>query len=240
MRRYLKYCTIYKIPNCDALPAKESVLCKYVAYLIKDGVSIQSVPAYLQGVRHLHKRNNVPWTGRKKSYFLHEVIVGAERLLGVKIKQKEHVTPKVLRAIKSQLNLNDENDLMFWGACLLAFFTFFRKSNVVAKTADKFDPEVNLCKGDIEKDAEGVTVTARWTKTIQFQERVLQVPINQAPGSDLDFLPVWEQIKGLGLRGPKAPAFQTKVNGKWRPMTHLDFTKKLKAKLAAAGLPSAT
>ena len=41
------------------------------------------------------------------------------------------------------------SDSGFWAAMLIGFYTFFRKSNLVAKSGKDFDPVKTLSRGDI-------------------------------------------------------------------------------------------
>ena len=48
-----------------------------------------------------------------------------------------------------------------------------------------FDPLCNLTREDITIFPSFALVTVNWTKTLQYQERILTVPIPRIPGSPL-------------------------------------------------------
>ena len=74
----------------------------------------------------------------------HMILRGIQRERGQPTRQKLPITPHILRSIKTQLNLNLSADLTFWAACLVAFFSFFRKSNLLPPSAAGFDKNLSL------------------------------------------------------------------------------------------------
>ena len=52
-------------------------------------------------------------------------------------------------------------------------------------SARKFDPSKQLTKTDFRFFSWGTLVTIRWSKTIQFRERVVDIPLPCIPGSKL-------------------------------------------------------
>ena len=76
------------------------------------------------------------------------------------------ITPDILFGILSVLDLNRPFDITFWAACLVGFFTFFRKSNLLIPALEKFDPSKHLCRSDVQLGASGAIITVRWSKTI--------------------------------------------------------------------------
>jgi len=54
-KHYLKF---YKDVRLQPLPASESALCYFVAYLVRDGLKHHTIKAYLPGIRFLHIGEN--------------------------------------------------------------------------------------------------------------------------------------------------------------------------------------
>ena len=75
--------------------------------------------------------------------------------------------------------------IALWAAALVAFFTFFHKSNLFPVSTAAFNPQCNLTQSDVQICSSFTLVTVTWTKTIQFQQRQLTVPIPLIPGSVL-------------------------------------------------------
>ncbi|KAK3746002.1 hypothetical protein QZH41_017314, partial [Actinostola sp. cb2023] len=74
-------------------------------------------------------------------------------------------------------DLSDSGDLVYITAFLFAFFLFARICNIVPYSVNSFHPSRNLCRGDISGTEEGLLVTFRRTKTIQFGHRRLHIPL---------------------------------------------------------------
>ena len=71
-----------------------------------------------------------------------------------------------------------------WALFLVAFFTFLRKSNLVPDVADRISTKVPL-RADLEFSSQGASVHIKASKTIQYQQRSLSIPLPCIPGSQL-------------------------------------------------------
>ncbi|CAH1274599.1 Hypp5343 [Branchiostoma lanceolatum] len=69
--------------------------------------------------------------------------------------QKLPITPDILCAMYLQLDFIQAKHMVFWSACLVGFFSFFRKSNLLQKTAKSFDSVKHLCRKDLEASTSG-------------------------------------------------------------------------------------
>ena len=94
-------------------------------------------------------------------------------------------------------------------ATLVGFTLFLRRSNLVPEAMDKFDEEKQFCRRDFNVTGPTTVMMAevRWSKTIQFKQKVLRLPI--LPAGNKSICPVlwmhymFEQIPGE----PGDPAF---------------------------------
>ena len=105
------------------------------------------------------------------------------RVKGDACAQKLPITLELLRSIFLTLNLHNPFDHAVWAACLVGFFSFFRKSNLQIQSPELFDPSKHLCVHDVEFTPQGVVLAIRWSKVIQ-NKRTLHVPlpkINNSP-----------------------------------------------------------
>ena len=103
------------------------------------------------------------------------IIRGLRRILGDAQEQKLPITPKILLQIYPQLAAASNSG--FWPAMLIGFYTFFRKSNLVPKSAKEFDPVKIMSHCDILMWPWGLVICVRWSKTIQFRECQLLIPV---------------------------------------------------------------
>jgi hypothetical protein len=78
-------------------------------------------------------------------------------------------------------------DATVWCLCLHAFYLMFRKSNLVPDTVATFDSEKQLCRKNFtfNERRNVLMITIQWSKTIQFGERTLVIPLVSIPDSPL-------------------------------------------------------
>lgn len=213
----------------------EATLMRYIVILAKS-LSYESIKKYLGAVRHLHRTWGVECTA-SHSYHVYRVIQGVRRVKGGMSMCKMHITPDILRRIYSVLDMVKIEDLAFWCASLMAFLTFFRKSNLCLEKESDFDEDKHLQKKDIEVGEDWVKVTARWSKTNQFKERVAVIPIVRTKGSIFDLGIYWQAYAKRDKGEGASPAFG--IPNKWggrTAMTHNWFGKRLKEVLTEAGV----
>ena len=51
--------------------------------------------------------------------------------------RNSYLTPDILLCIQKKLKMSDRDDIVFWAACLVTFFSLFRKANLFAKKQTK-------------------------------------------------------------------------------------------------------
>ena len=230
---YLRFCHFMNIPS---VPASTHGICLYAAYLART-LKFSSIKQYLGIIGLMHKEFGLP-NPLIGNWQLSSLLTGVKRVCGNDLKQKLPINFDILRGIHSQLNLTYSVDAAFWAICLVAFFGMFRKSHLLISNNGSFDPAKQLTKGDFSFIPGGVLVRVRWSKTIQFRERVVQIPLMQVPGSL--FCPV-SAVAGAFSFTPNIPndsqAFQwvhSSLN--IRPFTYGFFMNKLRSCLKKCGL----
>ena len=97
-------------------------------------------------------------------------------------KTKLPITQEILIGTYSQLDMFLPADAMFRSICLIAFYSYIRKSNLIPSHA-KFDPNKHLRKTDLLMFNWGIINFVRWSKVIQFKQRTLRVPISKIRNS---------------------------------------------------------
>ena len=168
---------------------------------------------------------------------------GIKRLNGQKVSQKLPITPAVLYKLQRQLNLSCSLDATFWAACLVAFFSFFRKTNLLPPTTAAFDPQRHLRNCDVRLYPWGIILVVRWSKTIQYRNRTLLVPVPKIAHSSLcPWSAVTHAFKLAGVyqstRHSAEPAFTYLDGGALKALTYSTFTNKLKQTLDKCGFSS--
>ena len=103
--------------------------------------------------------------------------------MGISTHPKLPITPHILDGIHKSLDFTKSIDVTFWAVCLVAFFSFLRKSNLLAQSWEKFHPQKQLARQNNSFTADGAMISVTWSKTIQFGQRKLSIPLPHIPKS---------------------------------------------------------
>ena len=95
-------------------------------------------------------------------------------------------------------------EVIAWTATLLGFYMFLRKSNLVPEAMDKFEPSQQFRRTDINLLGldQAMMCEVRWTKTIQFKQKVLRFQV--LPARNKAICPVFWTYNMI-LDNPGAP-----------------------------------
>jgi hypothetical protein len=243
VRYYLAFCRKY-----DRRPIQPSdeTLQLYVSYLART-CAYRTIKTYLNGVRVLHLEQGLP-NPVANNFNLDRTLMGIKRDKGdVTPNRKLAITPEILIAIIRRLDLFDTKNVAFAAAILVGFFGFFRKANLVPKklqsTADMAHLERSpiVCQ-DVSflEDLQFVWITLRHIKTIQFNERILRIPLPAIPRSILCLVAALHRLFSMVEIPLSHPAFSYLLpSGRIESLTHRSLVKMLKSNLSAAGYDAA-
>ncbi|XP_078695708.1 LOW QUALITY PROTEIN: uncharacterized protein LOC144924455 [Branchiostoma floridae x Branchiostoma belcheri] len=126
------------------------------------------------------------------------------------------------------------------GSLCGCFLLVLYKSNVLPKTAKDFDATKQMCRKDFRFFDRGAVITVRWSKTIQFKERTVLIPIARITDSPL--CPTTAVEKAFSLTDtaePDRPAFvlPQETGPGFTPLTHKPFVTTLRTLLSQCGYP---
>jgi hypothetical protein len=167
---FLKFCLHY---NLKSLPASQDTLCAYLAFLSRS-LTPSSIKGYMNAVRLLHIEAGFV-NPLLQNWEVMMIQRGISRLMGAPPKQKLPMTIPMLLALYGTLD-HSSSDKAFWIACLIAFFGFLRKSTLLPASSElvlgKF-----IARSDVQSlTLQSFSVLIRFSKTIQFGQRVLSLP----------------------------------------------------------------
>ena len=111
------------------------------------------------------------------------VLSGIKRQLGDTPDQKIPLTPAQLMLIQQYLDMSDPTVRALWCGIVLSFRTLLRKSNIVPDSSTS-DNHV-LLRENVTFTDTGMILVVKSSKTLQYSERVLEIPLNFIPGSPL-------------------------------------------------------
>ena len=220
-------------------PATSDIICQYAAFLART-LKVSSIRNYLHIIGLLHKELGLknPLAG---NWVLDTLIKGMKRAKGDAVKQKFPITVDLLFSIWHLLNFRSSFDSAFWAICLTAFFGMFRKSHLLVTTAGKFNPLQQFIRSDFSFYPWGVLISVRWSKTIQFRERTISIPLPAIPNSIL--CPVVAIRHAFSMADSCTDSGQAfcwldKSTLRLRSFTYRYFLDKLRRCLGSLGLPA--
>ena len=147
-------------------------------------LKFNSIKSYLKIIGVLHKEFGLP-NPISDNWHIKSLLTGIKRVKGSTIKQKLPITVDILNKIYGLLNCNISFDDSFWAVCLVAFFGLFRKSHLLPTSAAKFNPDSQFTKSSFQFCSCGALLSVKWSKTIQFKDRVVFIPLPYISGSPL-------------------------------------------------------
>lgn len=164
----------------------------------------------------------------KGSFLLSCTLRGAKRLLGDSTLSADPLLPEHLTSMYAFLRFDDKRDLVFWCALCLSFRCLLRKCHLTSS------PHM-LLRSHVEFTDYGVLLKIVSSKTIQFRERVLKIPIVESPGSiicPVRWLKTYLSLCKVPHKGPLFLDVKTK-----KPLSYNKFTDRLKELVNIADIP---
>ena len=234
---FLRFCLLM---GFDPVPLQPGHLLQYVAFLART-LKVPTIKSYLNIVGLLHKEFGLP-NPLLDNWPLKALLTGIKRVKGQPPNQKLPITVPLLRRIHSKLKPHSSFDASSWATCLVAFFGLFRKSHLLPTSAKHFNPSKQFTKADFQFHPWGILITMRWSKTIQFRERVVCIPLLQIPGSSLCPVQAVTQAFRFTVQADsnsQAFTWLDQSSLKLRVLTYRAFISKLRETLQSAGIQAA-
>lgn len=207
------------------LPASVDVICLYITHL-SYSLKYSSICNYLSAVLSLHNFFGYDAIA-KNSFLVRCTLHGARRLLGDTVLSADPLLPKHLLELYKHLDKKSTVDLVFWTALCLGYRCLLRKSHFTKSNH-------TLQREDVSFTDYGILVTLRSSKTVQFRERVVTIPVIESPGSILcpvRWLRLYLKYVQVPLKGPLFVIPSTK-----KPLPYGLFARRLHSLIKAAEL----
>lgn len=230
---YYMFCIYFKL---KPLPTTVSIMSIYAQFLSRSFKSVEAINNYISGVKLLHLYLDIEYP-QFDSFHLKLVLKGLARLNPHCPNQANPITPSMLYDMSKNFDTNSPIDSTFWCLFLHAFFLMFRKSNLVPDSVTAFNSSKQLCRDNYEFDEEkGVLlVKINWSKTIQFGEREIVIPLVPIPNSPLCPVKAYLNMISLTVVSGKNPAFCIKTGKIIKPVTYKQLQSVLKHMVASIG-----
>lgn len=169
--------------NFQFFPAASDTLCAYVAYLATHGLKASSIRSYLTHIGTYHKLNGQE--DPTLSFAVSITVKGVSRIRDSRPNSKAPLTPVELTKIRATLDWSSSLHRTLWACLTIGFWSYLRGNNLVQKSKGDFDNLRHLSPDNVSASAEGIVLSLQRTKTIQFKERELHIPLLRMPGNPL-------------------------------------------------------
>ena len=193
-----------------------------------------SIRNYLSGVKFLHVSLWYPFPDLST----HEIQVtlrGIDRLAQHCPLRAPPITSHLLGVLVNFGSYLDPVDVTFSCAFVFAFFLFTRISNLIPDSWCHIDDYDCLRRGDIEPSHYGLCVKFSWSKTNQFGNRVLELPLLSISNSPLFPVRLFYLMCELVPASSRSPLFVYRSrSGIVKPILKRQFVSVLRACLGAA------
>lgn len=228
LKSYIDFCTQM---NYCPIPAELTTILRYTASLA-ERLSPQSIPSYLNVIRLLHLESGIQ-NPMEDSHHLSTLLKGIKKDKGVVIKQALPITPHLLLKLRSVLDLSAPYWATLWASCLIAFFAFLRKSNLFMSR----DHKHYLIVSNLQIMGGQLCIVLNSTKTIQFKERQILLPLPSVPNHPLCPTTAIKHMLDLSPSQQGGdPLLQFMTPSGLRPLLYSTFIKDLRVLLTKAGI----
>lgn len=233
-RTYYEFCDRF---NMQYAPAAQQQITRYAVYLHRcRGLAPDTIANYVSAVRTLHELLEIK--PPETSGYVHQTVFKGIRARHKKPrKQASAIDPWVFKRIAPFVNYADPLELVAWVACLMGFHLLLRASNLTSASTKVFDPSINLTRADFRMHGQMLVAHIKWTKTLQFQERKLLIPVIPFTDDDISAIKWFTYMIQLIPAPPMAPAFAVPRKGKLYPLSYSQLSRLLNKWTTAAQLP---
>ena len=216
------------------LPASTLTISRYIAY-VSTRLSTSSIPPYLNTIKLLHIEAGLP-NPLSSNFHISSLIKGVHRQLATPPNQKLPITPAILLQMHACLDLSRPILVSFWAACLVAFYSFFRKSTLLAKSP-LHSCKTEFCIRDLIISPTTALLNVKHTKTLQFFNRLVQVPLPHIPQSPLCPISALLNLLSLLSGAPSSLSLFSYPlpGGGFSHLTYTSFSKLLATVLIESG-----
>ena len=221
---YYRFCDYYQL---QPFPAGEWQLVRFARHTADGVTSYDTVAGYMSTIKRMHEIGGFPFP--QQLHLLKLEMMAIKRELAHLVKKAPPITVEMLLKMYQHIDLSDMLDVVAFAALVVGFTLFLRKSNLVPDTTTTFNHKEQLTAEDITLHNNKTVVQIKWSKTLQYRERELSLPLVRAKNGVI-CAELW--IRRLLLLRHKLvkgqPLFAYKVNGQFIPLTYGVLSKKLK------------
>lgn len=235
LRSYYEFCDKLHL---QYFPASTTQLTRFAVYLFScKNLVPETITNYISTIRTIHGLQELPIPD-SSDIIITAALKGMKARLKRMPKQAQAIDPLTFKLLAPHVNYHQDLELVAWVACLMGFHLLLRASNIVSPSRNSFDPEQNLTRQDFRLHNEMLVAHIRWTKTLQYRERRLLIPVIPFVDDQISAV-YWFRIMITCIPAPPtAPAFAVAYKGKLYPLSYSQISRLIKRWAEAAQLDS--
>ena len=233
LNAYLSFCNNFIFRS---FPLNVIVVSRYVSYLAHVGRRFGTIQNHISSLKHFHQVYGFS-SGWEQQYFFRLIIKGTKRYLGMQATRKKAITPLMLHRMAFFFDLRIPLHAAMWALFLVAFFSFLRNSNLVVKNMRSVSSVKVLRCSHLILNENTAFLRILATKTIQFAQRSLNIPLPVIPGSILCPVAALHTHLKLNQVPASAPLFSVRASDSEsvQAITYPQFSRFLARSLQAIG-----
>ena len=226
VRTWFYFCVFYGLHYCPASPGDLVLFLELMAIT----ATYTHLKHLLSSIKFYHKALNHQFP--EYDFDIVNTLQGIKRRQSHTPHQALPLTPDIMRKMYSHLDMSKVKDRALWCSYLITFYCLFRKSNTVPKSMSQVNLRRTLLRRHIRVTQDSVYVHCTFSKTIQFGQRDLVIPIPSNSDPALDPVRHLNALFTTVNCSSDAPAFSY---GHKLFISHSSFTSRLKKLLKLAG-----
>ena len=222
INKYLEFCIQFRL---HPLPASDIQIRRFAQY-IADTPTINAygtVTNYIGAVKTYHKLMGFK-PPDMQNYITSRILKGIRSQLAGPSHQARPITVETMNLMSSKVDKTSPEQVTAWTAMVFAFLMLLRKSNLVPEMQKVFDGAKQLTRGCLTLAANAVMVDVVWSKTLQYKEKILNIPLIKLRNKAI--CPVFWLLLMIQLNPASAsdPAFCYYKGGKFMILTYPHLT----------------
>ena len=227
-RSYFAFCVYFRR---KPLPANLDTVCGFAQFLSRS-ITSNSIRNYLSGIKMLHILLGYEYNFTDDLH-LQLVLRGIGRMKPHVPRRARPVTPAILSAFHGCMDQSSSLHWTVFACSLVLFFTMARLGSVLP-SSEATPNKLFLLRKCMNFSREGMLVTILHTKTIQFGERRLHIPLVRM-GSHLCPVSAYRRSLGFLSSGVQVPAFVVNQDGVNKRLTKSLFVSTFREVLRVGG-----
>jgi integrase len=180
VRTLATFCIFYE---CSFPNVSTATLLSFTEFLADNHLAPSTITNYISSIKAVFRRLAIN-VSQFDSNLLKLSLKSLERNAPVRYKPKPILSIEQINVLLN--NAKQQSFYVFFKlSVLLAFLAMLRISNIACVSLESFDILRNITRGDIVKTNDGLSITIKWSKTLQSYRQSAIVNVPQIPGSEL-------------------------------------------------------